>query len=140
MTTTERLTYRVAGTTDDVTQCDTCGRDELKGTVRLELVDGEGNVHGEVFSGTSCAAQLAGRKAQTIRTEAARADRAREAATRELHAAYRDARHAVTYAAEQAWMDERGVQRTFATMCEARDDAGVQAAIAEWDAEHPKPW
>lgn len=53
--------YRVKGTTDDVTDCELCGKVELKGTVVLVPLDAEGNEDGEVcYFGTSCAAKAAG--------------------------------------------------------------------------------
>lgn len=53
--------YRVAGTTDEVTNCELCGRDELKGTVVLEPLDADGNGEGVYcYFGSSCAAKAAG--------------------------------------------------------------------------------
>jgi hypothetical protein len=85
MTTT---TYRVIGTTDDITTCDVCGRPELKGTVALDA-DGE-----TTYAGTTCAARLAGRTTLDIRSAARAADRARidaEDAARREAAAVEDA-------------------------------------------------
>lgn len=78
MTTT---TYRVLGTTDDVTTCDICGRPELKGTVALDA-DGD-----TLYAGTSCAARIAGRPARDIRSAARVADEARIDAERAARAA-----------------------------------------------------
>ena len=53
--------YRIKGTTDDVTNCELCGKVELKGTVMLAPLDADGNEVGEVsYFGTSCAAKAAG--------------------------------------------------------------------------------
>jgi hypothetical protein len=53
--------YTVKGTTDEVTTCELCGRDELKGTVVLVSLDADGNPDGEPsYFGTSCAAKAAG--------------------------------------------------------------------------------
>lgn len=47
--------YHILGTSDDVTECDNCGRSDLKSTVALE--DAEGNVR---YCGSECASRLAG--------------------------------------------------------------------------------
>lgn len=53
--------YRVKGTTDEVTTCELCGRDELKGTVVLQPLDADGNPDGDPSHfGTACAAAAAG--------------------------------------------------------------------------------
>jgi hypothetical protein len=53
--------YRVKGTTDESTECDLCGRVELKATVMLVPLDADGNDDGEVnYFGRSCAAKAAG--------------------------------------------------------------------------------
>lgn len=53
--------YRVRGTTNDVTDCEQCGRIELRGTVMMQPLDAEGNDDGDVsYFGTSCAAKAAG--------------------------------------------------------------------------------
>lgn len=53
--------YKVKGTTNDVTTCDLCGKQELKGTVMLMPLDVDGNEDGDVsYFGTSCAAKAAG--------------------------------------------------------------------------------
>jgi hypothetical protein len=55
------LTYQVKGTTGDVTTCELCGRDELKGTVVLQPLDADGNPDGDpCYFGTGCAAKAAG--------------------------------------------------------------------------------
>lgn len=73
--------YRVAGTTDDVTTCDQCGREDLRMTVRLVIVKGDVE-DGELFVGSECATRFPapGRKRRTrsaILAEAAAADRER---------------------------------------------------------------
>ncbi|MYY03110.1 MULTISPECIES: hypothetical protein [unclassified Streptomyces] len=53
--------YKVKGTTDEVTTCELCGKQELKGTVMLMPLDVDGNEDGDVsYFGTSCAAKAAG--------------------------------------------------------------------------------
>lgn len=83
--------YRILGTTDDVTTCDLCGRDELKGTVVLVPLDVDGNEDGEVsYFGTSCAAKAAGWTVREVnagvkaaKAEAQTAERNRVIAERE---------------------------------------------------------
>lgn len=67
--------YRVAGTTDEMTTCELCGRDELKGTVVLEPLDVDGNGEGVYcYFGSSCAAKAAGwtQREVTLRVKAAK--------------------------------------------------------------------
>jgi hypothetical protein len=52
--------YRVKGTTDEVTECELCGRQELKGTVMLAPLDEDGNEEEIVYFGSSCGAKAAG--------------------------------------------------------------------------------
>jgi len=47
--------YTFIGTTDEVTQCGCCGRDNLKGTVVLKTSDGD-----FVFFGSTCGAKALG--------------------------------------------------------------------------------
>lgn len=93
MTTTQATTtaYRVRGTTDDVTECQICGKPELRGTVVLEILDADGNAEDVTYAGTTCAAKVTGRKAVRIRHEAAAADIRRDQEfrkAREIIAAY----------------------------------------------------
>lgn len=106
-------TYRTAGTTDDITTCDLCGREELQGTVILEHVDAHGTVLGETYAGSTCAATVAGRSAAVIRREARDADRDAEQATR-------DAAWQTAYDAEQAMLDHLGLERTFPNVKQVR--------------------
>jgi hypothetical protein len=69
-------TYRILGTTDEVTSCEHCGRVELKGTIVLGIVDADGNIEDRAYFGATCGAKAAGRKVKEIREEAAAADRA----------------------------------------------------------------
>lgn len=75
MTATEN-TYRVLGTTDDVTTCGVCGREELKGTIVLD--SGEGTV----YAGSDCGAKLAGKPVREIRRDAKTADDEKKRAAR----------------------------------------------------------
>lgn len=103
----ETSTWRAMGSTDEITTCDHCGRDDLKGTVRMVLVTEIGEEDGEQFMGTVCAARMTGRKATEIRTEAVRADREREAARVAAERAESDRRHAAEQAAFAAWVLDR---------------------------------
>lgn len=51
--------YRVLGTTDEVTNCDRCGKPELKSTVIMGILDADGNVEEVVYMGSTCAARKA---------------------------------------------------------------------------------
>jgi hypothetical protein len=68
--------YRVRGTTDDVTTCQQCGKPELKGTVILDILDEDGNTEDVIYAGTTCAAKMAGGRVAgaKIRQQATAAD------------------------------------------------------------------
>jgi hypothetical protein len=70
-------TYKVLGTTQDVTDCDCCGRVDLKKTVILGILDADGNVEDVVHFGTTCAAHAARRTNKEIKQLAADADKAK---------------------------------------------------------------
>lgn len=53
--------FTVLGTTQDVTSCDCCGRDDLKKTVVLGVLDDDGSVLSETYYGAACAAKALGR-------------------------------------------------------------------------------
>lgn len=60
-------TYRILGTTDDVTSCHCCGRTDLKSTVVLTVLDIDGNPTGETYYGSTCAAKAVKRSARDLR-------------------------------------------------------------------------
>jgi hypothetical protein len=60
----KRLKYRILGSTNDVTTCECCGRDNLKKTVALD--DYEGNV---TYYGETCAAKAMGMKVTEFKKE-----------------------------------------------------------------------
>ena len=94
--------YRVRGTTDDMTTCEQCGRDELKGTVILECLDAEGNTGELIYVGSGCAATLSKRTQREIKDDARRAgDATAQAAQRG-----REARTAAETAGFLAWVRE----------------------------------
>lgn len=75
--------YRMIGTTDDVIDCEKCGKPELRMTVVLEMLDADGNGEGVTYYGTTCAARaLAARGVRTtaakVRDEARFAQQQRE--------------------------------------------------------------
>lgn len=78
--------YRVAGTTDEATTCDLCGKVELRATVMLIPLDDDGNDDGDAaYFGTSCAAKAAGWTVKDVRAGVKRAadeKREREQAAR----------------------------------------------------------
>lgn len=82
-------TYRVLGTTDEVTTCEICGREELKGTIVLGVLDADGNVEAEMYAGSSCGAKAAGR---TGRNAATKFRDEADATTRKVKAEADDAR------------------------------------------------
>jgi hypothetical protein len=55
------VTHRYVGVTDESTQCDQCGRTELRSTVVLYTLDADGNDDAVVYYGSSCAARALGR-------------------------------------------------------------------------------
>lgn len=85
------------GTTDEVTTCDCCGKSSLKSTVAIQTDDAV------VYFGVVCAARKIGTDAKTVRTEAKRADDAKEAARR----AAADAARRIEFARDQARLDAR---------------------------------
>jgi hypothetical protein len=79
---TTTATYRVLGTTNEITECDHCGRRELKGTIVLGIVDVDGNVEDRVYFGAVCGARAAGKPVRDLRKEAVAADNERLAEVR----------------------------------------------------------
>lgn len=67
--------YLVKGTTEDITDCDRCGRTNLKKTVIVATLDADGNEDDLIHVGTDCAATLVKLTEHEVRTEADAADR-----------------------------------------------------------------
>lgn len=81
-TDTARKLYKVLGTTDEVTECEHCGRVELKGTIILGILDEDGNVEDRAYFGAVCGAKAAGWTTKDLRKAATAADRAAAEAAR----------------------------------------------------------
>ena len=82
-TATARPLYRALGTTNDVTECEHCGRVDLKGTVILGVLDADGTVETTVYYGAVCGAKAAGWTTRDVRRAAAAANRAAAEAERQ---------------------------------------------------------
>ena len=67
--------YKVKGTTDTVTECDLCGRADLKKTVMIASLDVDGNEEAINYYGSVCAGQITGYTTKTLNKEARRVDR-----------------------------------------------------------------
>jgi hypothetical protein len=80
--------YRACGTTDEITDCDHCGKTGLKNTVILRFLDADGNNDGERYVGVVCAGKILSRGkanprlAAKILREAQAADRKKADAVR----------------------------------------------------------
>lgn len=132
-TTTSR--WRARGFTEDINTCDFCGKQELKGTVRMVALDADGQEEDEQYAGVVCAAKRAGTTAAVIRHDAKAADDAVRAAYRTWSTARSDA----DYALSQRLLDERGLRRSFPAMSEVMDLPEYIAGRAAWDAANPAP-
>jgi hypothetical protein len=136
----QTYTWRARGFTEDITVCDFCGRQELKGTVRMVSVDADGDEGDEMHAGVVCAAKRAGRKAEEIRHEAKAADAARRAARNE----WTDRESNLTCQLRDEWLAERGMDLRksrpgFAVISEALDAAKTDPRMVDWLAENPRP-
>lgn len=117
--------FRVLGTTDDITVCDQCGRDDLRSTVVLAELDADGNEIGITYMGSDCGANAAGWTQTRVRAEARAADKARRDAERAAQRAAFDAKTDRETADLIEWAAEvYGVHAT----TRAEVFAGVQAA------------
>jgi hypothetical protein len=128
--------WTAKGFTDDVTECGHCGRTELKGTVRMVVVDADGNDDGDMYMGVVCAARMTGRKAGEIRTEANRADRARDEARRAAHRAWSDAHTVWFITRRDAALGPDASTHDILTWSGQPENRAAEAA---WYAAHPDP-
>lgn len=137
MTTTgDTITWQARGLTDDVTTCQHCGRENLKNTVRMVAVDADGGDDGDAYMGVVCAARMTGRKSAEIRTEAQRADRARDQAARDARRAWADALSTWRIAQRDAAL---GVNPTVRECLTFFATPAHRAAEAAWLAANPDP-
>lgn len=136
MTTVTDTRWVARGFTDDVTTCDHCGRDDLKGTVRMVAVDPDGGEDGEQHMGVVCASKMTGRKAAEIRTEAARADRERVEEIRRTWREWSNARTDWFCALRDTAL---GVNCGFAAIQAWQQTGEYKQAEAAWLVEHPQP-
>jgi len=96
--------FLVLGATSDVTECEHCGRTDLRGTIVLQQLDINGDTDGDpVHYGAVCGARAAGTKTAELRRDAARADRAKAEAERIKRQREDDRRHA---AVRMTWYGE----------------------------------
>lgn len=51
--------FRIGGTSNEITQCELCGKPDLTGTVQMIELDVDGNDIVDHYYGTSCAAKAA---------------------------------------------------------------------------------
>jgi hypothetical protein len=66
--------FNVKGTTEDVTTCDLCGREDLKFTVALAVLDADGNETEIVHYGSDCGAKVSGWTQADVMRRARNAD------------------------------------------------------------------
>jgi len=124
--------YRVRGTTDDVTECQICGKPELKGTVILDILDADGNIEDITYAGTTCAGRLTSTPAKRIRQQAGMADYAaaqRVEWAQEKVAAFAAAEHDDALLAE-TFFARNPAQRARRTPAEAAADARWFLAVS----------
>lgn len=107
MATTQTPTYRFIGTTDECTRCQCCGKNNLRSTVVLAVLDADGNEEIITYYGSSCAA-----RALSIRGGGTYVRRAAGWASHKTIAAAADARRMLAHyglpetgepTAEQTW-------------------------------------
>jgi hypothetical protein len=93
-------TVRFLGTTDDVTTCECCGRQDLKSTVALDL---DGDSGQPTYYGVVCAARALKMDAKSVKSAARKADEDKARAERARTEALARAKDA----AWQAHLDAR---------------------------------
>jgi hypothetical protein len=134
----QTYTWRARGFTEDVTVCGFCGRDELKGTVRMIALDADGDEGDEVYAGVVCAAKRAGRKAAEIRHEATAWDKEQRAA----HNRWVEAESSEFCRLRDLALDAAGLTgraRNFAAICAVSETEEFRAGMAAWRAANPAP-
>jgi hypothetical protein len=91
--------FRVAGMTDEITTCELCGRNELRGTVQMIELDADGNDVTDHYFGTSCAAKAAGWTQDDVKASV----KAAEASKKEAKRLEREAAHKSENERFSAW-------------------------------------
>jgi hypothetical protein len=97
--------FRFLGTTDDVIDCERCGKQNLRATVVLEALDADGNAEDVVYFGSDCAARAL--RATGKRTTAATVRKIAEAANRETAHRVAESERLVAHYAPFEGDDER---------------------------------
>lgn len=122
--------FRVRGTTNDVTDCEQCGRTELRGTVVLQPLDAEGNDDGDVcYFGSSCAAQAAGWTQREVKARVKMADRVNRAHQEALRMEH-DMRWEEI---KEAWYLENYGVRTVTEAAKVSGLSGVRVSILMYE-------
>lgn len=136
MTDTMQIRWIAKGFTEDVVTCGFCGRDELKGTVRMVAMTDDNEIVEEVYAGVVCAAKRSGRKAGEIRTEATQYDRQQHAERRAAWTAWSGA-HSVWFCE----MRDAALGRDFSyeALRVWRELPEVRAAEVAWLLANPEP-
>ena len=148
--------YRTRGMTDDVTECERCGKVDLRGTVIVEVLDPDGNVIEVAHWGTTCAAKYGKVKVSVVKAAVRAAEVAAREAEREARRAAEDARTERYWAAFGPWLNERyalGVapgatqlvdgQTTALRLARKAEGAASRTqfgAMCEFEAETGKGW
>ena len=132
---TATMTYRIKGTTDDVTTCGQCGREDLKSTVVMAILDADSNEEDVTYMGSDCAAKAAQWTQAKVRKDAHDADKAADTAFHQ----WQDARHRADMAASTVALARLGLARTPRNMDVVAGDETYQAEVAAWVEAHPAP-
>jgi len=112
MTTTRNKAFQVRGMTDQITTCELCGRDELRGTVQMIELDADGNPMRDLYFGTGCAATAAGWTQREVTERVKAAEQARrdaEAAERHAIRQHTEAEYAAYLTATYGTSDTRAI-------------------------------
>ena len=80
------MSVKFLGTSDEVLQCECCGKKNLKSTVALSIDDGEA-----VYYGVTCAARTLKLQAKDVRAESNRVDREKAGAEAQARMARQEA-------------------------------------------------
>ncbi|MGV9815802.1 hypothetical protein ACWDTQ_28320 [Streptomyces cellulosae] len=64
--------FRMGGFTDQITECELCGKPELRGTIQMIELDEDGNDFTDHYFGTTCAAKASGWTQKKVKDEALR--------------------------------------------------------------------